>query len=299
METILITGGSGLIGKHLQKLLITKGFAVTILSSKRTSNSFYWNIDSGEIDREAIIQADHIIHLAGANIGEKRWTTKQKQLILDSRIKSAQLLFDSIKKGEHKPKTFISASAVGYYGAITTEHIFTETDEPANDFLGSVCAEWEKAANKFEKLGIRVVKLRTGVVLTQQGGVLERITTPFKYGFGAAIGSGKQYFPWIHIDDLCEIYYKAIVDETMNGAYNAVAPQYCTNKEFTAAVAQTLQKPLFFPAIPAFVLRMLFGKMADLLLKGSRISSSKIIDCQFYFQYSTLQQALSQLLKSK
>jgi uncharacterized protein len=297
METILITGGSGLIGKHLQTVLSGKGFDVQILSSKRSKNNYYWNIEIGEINTEAIEKADHIIHLAGANIGEKRWTKQQKQLILESRIKSAKLLFDTIQKCEHKPKTFISASAIGYYGAVTSEHIFSETDEPANDFLGSVGIKWEQAANSFQDLGLRVVKLRTSVVLTKKGGVLEKLANPTRFCFGTSLGSGKQYFPWIHIDDLCEMYLKAISDKSMTGSYNAVAPQHCTNKYFTKAVAKALHKPLFLPAIPTFVLRLAFGEMANLLLQGSRVSSQKIIDAGFQFQFPKLDLALNDLLK--
>jgi len=297
METILITGGSGLIGKHLQKVLFEKGYDVQILSSRRSKNNYYWNIETGEINIEAIEKADHIIHLAGANIGEKRWTKQQKQLILESRIKSAKLLFNTIQKREQKPKTFISASAIGYYGAVTSEHIFSETDEPANDFLGNVCNKWEQAANCFEDLGLRVVKLRTAVVLTKKNGVLEKMVAPTRLGLGTSLGSGKQYFPWIHIDDLCEMYVKVISDKSMNGSYNAAAPQHCTNKEFTKAIAKTLHKPLLLPSVPSFLLQLAFGEMANLLLQGSRVSSHKIIDAGFQFQFPTLELALADLLK--
>jgi len=297
METILITGGSGLIGTHLQTLLSENGYNVRILSSRQSNNNFYWNIEKGEIDRNAIEGVDHIIHLAGTNISEKRWTSKQKQSILDSRIKSAKLLYDTIQSLEQKPKTYISASAIGYYGAITSEHVFSETDNPASDFLGTVCEKWEQAANCFENLGLRVVKLRTSVVLTKQGGVLEKLATPTRFGFGASIGTGKQYFPWIHIDDLCEMYLKAISNKSINGSYNAVAPQHCTNREFTKTVAKVLHRPIILPAIPSIILRIAFGEMADLLLKGSRVSCQKIIDSNFRFRFPTLELALKDLLK--
>jgi len=292
MESILITGGSGLIGKYLQNILLQKGYAVSILSSSHSAKSFYWNIETGEIDIEALKNADHIIHLAGANIG-----ARQKRLIIESRTQSAQLLFDTIKKLDKRPKTFISASAVGYYGAITSEHIFMETDEPASDFLGNVCVQWEKSADQFEELGIRVVKFRTGVVLTPHNGVLEKIRRPIKYGFGSSFGNGKQYFPWIHINDLCEMYYKAIADKTFRGAYNAVAPQHCSNKLFVKNIASILGKSVLLPSIPSFIFRVVFGEMSDLLLKGSRISSQKIKDDGFQYQFSTLESALTDLLK--
>ena len=297
MESILITGGSGLIGKYLQKVLLQKGYAVSNLSSNPSTKNFYWNIETGEIDIEALKNADHIIHLAGANIGAKRWTERQKRLIIESRTQSAQLLFDTITKLNKRPKTFISASAVGYYGAITSEHIFTETDEPANDFLGNVCEQWEKSADRIEELGIRVVKLRTGVVLTPHNGVLEKIRRPIKYGFGSSFGNGKQYFPWIHINDLCEMYYKAIADKTFSGAYNAVAPQHCSNKLFVKNLALMSGKSVLLPSIPSFIFRVAFGEMSDLLLKGSRISSQKIEDKGFQYQFPTLESALTDLLK--
>ena len=297
MESILITGGSGLIGKYLQKVLLQKGYAVSNLSSNPSTKNFYWNIETGEIDIEALKNADHIIHLAGANIGAKRWTERQKRLIIESRTQSAQLLFDTITKLDKRPKTFISASAVGYYGAITSEHIFTETDEPANDFLGNVCEQWEKSADRIEELGIRVVKLRTGVVLTPHNGVLEKIRRPIKYGFGSSFGNGKQYFPWIHINDLCEMYYKAIADKTFSGAYNAVAPQHCSNKLFVKNLALMSGKSVLLPSIPSFIFRVAFGEMSDLLLKGSRISSQKIEDKGFQYQFPTLESALTDLLK--
>jgi len=293
METVLITGGTGLVGKNLGILLRNKGYVVKTLSSKPSEKNYFWDIDKQEIGCEALQNVDHIIHLAGANIGEKYWTKKRKKLILDSRVNSAQLLFDAVKKRAVKPKTFISASAIGYYGAFTIEKIFTEKDNAATDFLGTVCKEWELAATKFETIGLRVVKIRTAVVLSPNGGALQSILKPMKYGFGAVLGNGKQYMPWIHIDDLCEIYCKAIGDKSMSGAYNAVAPEHITNRDFTKILAQRLHKPLLLPAIPSIFFKLLLGQMSDLLLKGSRISCEKIISTGFIFKYSNIRQALN------
>jgi len=292
METVLITGGTGLVGKNLGILLRNKGYVVKTLSSKPSENNYFWDIDKQEIDSEALQNVDHIIHLAGANIGEKYWTKKRKKLILDSRVNSAQLLFDAVKKLAVKPKTFISASAIGYYGAFTSEKRFTEKDNAATDFLGTVCNEWELAATKFETIGLRVIKVRTAVVLSPNGGALQSMMNPMKYYFGAVLGSGKQYMPWIHIDDLCEIYCKAIEDKSMCGAYNAVAPEHITNRNFTKILAQSLNKPLLLPAIPSVILKLLLGQMSDLLLKGSRISDEKIISTGFIFKYSNIRQAI-------
>ena len=251
------------------------------------------------LQKKAIDEADYIIHLAGANIGDKRWTDKRKQLIIDSRVKSAQLLFDTIKDRNKILKAFISASAIGYYGAITSDKIFTETDPAANDFLGETCRLWEQSAGQFNGLGIRTVKIRTGVVLTSQGGALAKMVAPVKIGIGSALGSGKQYLPWIHIEDLCEIYLKAIEDIQMKGPYNAVAPENKTNKEFTHSLAQALNKPFWFPNIPALILKLFFGKMSDMLLKGSRVSSEKIIASDFTFKFPDIETALNDLFQNR
>ena len=278
METVLITGGSGLIGKSLAPLLTKHGFTILTLSTKKeneSSNCVFWDIEKQELDGSRLKDVEHIIHLAGANIGDKRWTEKQKKLIIDSRIKSAELLYQCFKNQEKKPKTFISASAIGYYGAVTTDHIFTEEDSPAHDFLGNVCAQWEQAALQFESLGTRVVMLRTTVVLSPTGGVLGEITKPMNYGLAFYFGNGKQYFPWIHIDDLCAMYYKAIVDTKMTGAFNAVAPEHITNKTSITEISDSCKRKVFLVSMPSFLLHLLFGDMANLLVQGSRVSSQK------------------------
>ncbi len=303
METVLITGGSGLVAKYLSNKLQEKGYIVLFLSrtTQKTSliKTFEWNYQEQTIDDGAFNKVDYIIHLAGANIGEKRWTNRRKQLIIDSRVKTGQLIFNKINEQKKSLKAFISASAIGYYGAITTDKVFKETDLPANDYLGNVCNQWEKIADKFEAKGIRTVKIRTGVVLTEKDGALSKMIKPVKIGIGSAIGSGKQYLPWIHIDDLCEIYIKAIEDKTISGAYNAVAPDYVTNKDFTKILASVLGKPFWFPNVPAFLIKAMFGEMSDLLLKGSRVSSDKILKTGYKFHFPELKSALINLLKDK
>lgn len=303
MATVLITGGTGTIGRHLSKKLKDKGYKVVWLS--RESNkakefpAYTWNIEKGEMETAAIETADYIIHLAGANIGEKRWTAKRKQLIINSRVKTGQLIFDKLKETKNKPKAFISASAIGYYGAITTDKIFSETDLPGSDFPGETCRLWEQTADNFKQYGIRTVKIRTGVVLTKQGGALAKMILPVKKGIGAAIGSGKQYLPWIHIDDLSGIYLKAIEDTQMNGAYNAVAPDHKTNKDFINTLARLLKKPFWRFNFPGIVMKIIFGKMSAILLQGSRVSSEKIIKAGFIFKFPKLQSALEDLLIEK
>ena len=303
MDTILISGGTGLIGRHLSRKLRDKGYSVAFLS--RASHldidipTYALDIENNVIAKEAIETADYIIHLAGANISNRRWTNKRKQIIIDSRVKTAQLIFDKIKENKNKLKAFISASAIGYYGTITTDKIFSETDPPSGDFLGVTCRQWEQSADNFEKLGIRTVKIRTGLVLTKQGGSLARMTMPIKLGIGSAIGSGRQFWAWIHIDDLCGIYIKAVEDTQMTGAYNAVSPDHRTNRDFTKTLARILKKPFCFPDIPTFMLKLIFGKMSEIILNGSRVSSEKIIKAGYKFKFTDLESSLADLLTKK
>jgi len=299
-ETVLITGGSGLIGRNLCFGLKERGFKVAILSRTGNTNSdlpsYALNIAEDENTKKAIATADYIIHLAGANIGEKRWTTGRKQEIIDSRVKTAQLIFKILKNNNNKIKAFISASATGYYGAVTSEKIFNENDPPGSDFLGSVCQVWEQSADSYEELGARVIKIRTGIVLTGRGGALEKMLFPVKLVLGSAFGAGNQYIPWIHIDDLCNIYIKAIEDVKMRGVYNAVAPEHITNKEFTRSLSKTLKKPFWFPNIPAVVIKLVFSEMSVMILNGSRVSCHKIREAGYDYLFPEIQGALENLL---
>lgn len=300
MKNILITGGTGLIGKHLTNRLKESGYNVLLLSRKPSSHDglkvYSWDPDSGVIDPEALSAADYIIHLAGAGIGDRRWSEKRKKEILDSRIKSAGLIFDKLKETGLRPEAFISASATGYYGSMTSEKIYAEADDPATDFTGEVCRQWEESAEKFSGLGIRTVRIRTGIVLSSEGGALGRMSLPAKFGIGSPLGSGKQYVPWIHIDDLCRIYIKAIEDLSMNGAYNAAAPEHVSNSKFMRTVSEVMGRPFFFPAIPSFTFRILFGEMSSILLNGSRVSPEKIKASGYSFDYADLRSALFSLL---
>tara|TARA_R110002050_G_scaffold11122_2_gene37836 strand:- start:38972 stop:39880 length:909 start_codon:yes stop_codon:yes gene_type:complete len=301
MPTVLVTGGTGLIGRHLCQRLKQSGFDVAVLSQVRYNKSefpvFHWNWKNEEVDEMALRNSDYIVHLAGANIAGQHWTTERKKLIIDSRVKSTQFLQQKLKELNLGPKAFVSASAVGYYGAITTKNIYKETSQPENDFLGTVCQLWEKAASDVFDSRIRTVQIRTGVVLTSKDGAMDKMVLPIKMGVGAALGTGKQYMPWIHIDDLCDIYVKALNDVKMNGAFNAISPEHQTNKSFTKALAKTLGKPMWLPNIPSFILKIMFGEMADMLLYGSRVSSAKILDAGFEFQYPNLDRALADLMK--
>ncbi len=299
-ETVLITGGTGLVGKRLTKKLLKKGYNVSILSrtakQSDTVKYYTWNIVEKTIDKQAVLTADYIIHLAGAGVADKRWTKNRKKLIIDSRVKSVELLFNTAKENNHKLKAFISASGTNCYGTTTSEKIFTENDTFANDFLGKVCELWENAANKFKSLDIRVVKLRTGIVLSKSGGAFEKLSKPIKLGFGSIIGSGKQYMPWIHINDLCEMYISAIEKNSINGSYNAISPEYQNNESFTKLIAKSFNKPIWLPKIPSHFLRLILGEMSTIVTEGSRVSSKKIERTGFKFKYPTLESALKNLV---
>ncbi len=300
MEKVLITGGDGLVGRHLTNKLLANGYEVAVLSRAQKQSkeiSYYtWSVEQQTIDPRALENVTYIIHLAGAGIADKNWTKQRKREIISSRVDSAKLLYDQLPENHHV-KAIISASGAGYYGAVTSDQIFTEEDESANDFLGDVCVQWEAAIDTFEKKNIRTVKLRTGLVLASSGGGLEKMVKPFKLGAGAAIGSGKQYLPWIHIDDLCEMYLFALQNDTVKGAYNAVAPNHITNREFSHALAKTLGKKLWMPNVPAVLLKLYLGEIANLLLEGSRVSSQKIQDQGFKFHYTEIEKALENSLK--
>lgn len=299
-SSVLITGGSGLIGTHLTSMLLASGYKVRHLS--RTANQkgevrvFSWYPGKREIDRDALEGVDFIIHLAGANIGEKRWTEDRKKEILESRIDSGVLLFNTILSMGIDLKGFISASASGIYGSETSQRIFNELDPPAHDFLGSVCKSWEESADLFNNAGVRTVKIRTGIVLEKNDSALSKLMMPGKFGFLVQTGTGNQYMPWIHIKDLCKIYLRAIEDSAMSGPYNAVSPQHVTHEEFIKTLAGVMRLHVFPVHVPGFVLKAFLGEMSDVILKGSRISSEKIAGTGFRFTYSNLKDALENII---
>ena len=300
MKNILITGATGLIGSKLIPALQAKGYSISILSRSKqeiTNVSCHeWEIAKGILPQEAIDTADVIIHLAGANVGSEKWTTARKEAIIKSRVDSAKLLLEGIKKSSSQPETFITASAVGYYGMLTSEKIFTESDPAADDFFGKVGVAWEAVLEKTSALNIRSVALRVGVVLAKEDGALPKMAMPLKFGFGTPIGSGKQYIPWIHIDDIVSIFVKAVEDKNIKGAYNAAAPEHATNKEFTKTLC-SVKKRLFIPiGAPAFLLKLILEEMAGIVLEGSRVSSDKISQAGYAYQYPKLEAALEDLV---
>ncbi|UKB81906.1 TIGR01777 family oxidoreductase [Chryseobacterium sp. MEBOG06] len=300
-EIVLITGASGMIARQLAKK-IEKEYELRFLTRKKEhSNEYEWDIRKGTIDEAALDNVSHIIHLAGANISEKRWTEERKKELISSRIDSAALLRTALKKNKIKLKSFISASGINFYGTETTEKIFTENDPPGNDFLSEVVVLWEKAADDFKEqnLAERVVKIRTAVVLSEKEGALKKMVPPIQYYIGSPLGSGKQYMPWIHIEDICSIYELSLKNSLLDGAYNAVSPQHATNKGLTEKIAEVLNKPLWMPNVPAFILKLIFGELASAILEGSRASSKKIRETGFQFQFPDLKEALDNLLNNE
>ncbi|WP_159475895.1 TIGR01777 family oxidoreductase [Chryseobacterium sp. 18068] len=298
-EIVLITGASGAIARELSKK-IEKEYTVRFLTrKKKAENEFEWDLENQIVNENSFENVSHIIHLAGANISEKRWTEDRKKELISSRVNSAKLILNTLKKKNIKLKSFISASGINFYGTKTTDKIFTENDAPGNDFLSEVVVVWEKAADEFKEqnLAERVVKIRTAVVLSKNEGALAKMKTPIKFGVGSPIGNGKQYMPWIHIDDICSMYEFALKNPEIEGSYNASAPQHTTNENLTKLIAKVLNKPLLMPNVPSFILKLIFGELADALLEGSRASSEKIIKAGFEFQFPDLQMALEDLLK--
>ncbi|MEL1241639.1 TIGR01777 family oxidoreductase [Flavobacterium flavipallidum] len=300
-KNVLISGGTGFVGKHLTSLLVSHGFSVSVLSRRKQVNTddvFYytWNLEAQTIEEEAIKKADYIIHLAGEGIADKRWAKKRKAAILSSRIETAQLLYNALEKNNKKVEAIISASAVGIYGAINGRAICTEEMQPANDFLGYTCQKWESSLHDFEKLGIRTVQIRTGLVLGANEGLLKHLSTVFKFKLGSALGSGKQYMPWIHIDDLSAIYLEAINNSAMNGAYNAAITDDTTNQSFSETLAKFYGYNIWLPNVPSFLLKIFLGEMSKIVLTGRRISNIKIKNTGFKFQFENLEVALRDCL---
>lgn len=295
MRKVLITGGSGLIGRRLSFLLKSRGYEVRILSRsnnpKNNYKTFVWNVSEQYINDSAFEGLNHIIHLAGAGIADKRWSEKRKKEIIASRVASTNLLYNSVKRLKTPLNSFISASATGYYGAVTSETIFEEKDKPAKDFLGKVCSLWEDSIFQFNEIKIRTVALRTGIVLSKDGGALKKMKTPII----TSLGNGKQYMPWIHIDDLCELYIKAIEDEQFKGAFNAVSPEHISNLSFSKKISKIFNYPFLALGAPSLILQIVFGEMSTIILNGSRISANKIKQAGFKFKFENLEKALKNL----
>ena len=298
-KNILITGATGLVGSKLTELLFQKGYRVSHLGRAKKNGpipSFEWNINTEQMDIQALKRIDAIIHLAGAGIADKRWTEERKREILESRTGSSALLFKSLASQTHQVKTVISASAIGYHGFGLGEEVFTEESTPGKDYLAQVTQKWEAEVDKISSLPIRVVKLRIGIVLSERGGALVEMVRPIRWGVGSALGSGRQYLSWIHLDDLCQLFINAIENEEISGAYNAVSGNWVTNEKMTKAIAHALKRPLLLPNIPPFILKLILGEMAMIVLNGSKVSADKIKKTGFTYAHPNLEESLSSLL---
>ena len=309
MPVVLISGGAGLIGAHLSRYLAERGYEVIVLTRKKNNTSAnpkisfsYWNVEKNIIDADLVNKADYIIHLAGAGVMDKKWTTGYKKNILESRTKSAELIISSLKQNEHSLKTFVSASAIGWYGAdskpLVRKEGFLESDAPANDFPGETCKLWEASVEPVTTPGVRLVKLRTGIVLCDNGGAFKEYKAPLRFGIAAILGGGKQIVSWIHIKDLCRMYSQAIENNSLKGSYNAVAPEPVTQKKLILQLAQKLKRKFCTPIhVPAFFLKLIFGKRSIEILKSATVSDQKIKEAGFTFLYPSIEAAIDELIK--
>ena len=302
MASILITGGTGLVGRALVNHLLKKNYRVTILTRNMDNlkpekgvDYALWDVKKGEIDVSAIAKADAIIHLAGAGVMDKKWTAEYKKEILESRTKSSELLIDTLRKNKHNVKVIVSASAIGWYGEDKIPgHLFTEDEPYDKDFLGEVCMQWEKSTEPAEQLGIRVCRLRTGIVLSKEGGAYPEFKASLKFGIASILGNGKQVISWIHIDDLCRAYIYALENEMMKGSYNAVAPAPVKNKLLTLTIADKVKGKFYIPVhVPQFVLQTMMGKRSIEILKSTAVSSEKIMKEGFAFLYPEIKTAIA------
>ncbi|WP_118951856.1 TIGR01777 family oxidoreductase [Taibaiella helva] len=304
MAVVLITGGTGTIGRRLSDLLVSKGYQVVILSREGGANArpgiryARWNIEKGEVDQEAIADSDYVIHLAGAGVAEKRWTAARKRVILESRTQSSRLLADALKAIPNKVKAVISASASGYYGPdtlLSSNDGFTWDDPPGDDFLAQVCRQWEESIAPVSGLGKRLVVLRTGIVLSREGGAFTEFVRPLRFRVAAILGNGRQIVSWIHEDDLCRMYLYALENEALHGPYNAVAPHPVTNRRLVLALAKA-RGGFYIPLhVPAFALRLALGEMATEVLKSARLNTLKIENEGFTFAYPEIDDAAREL----
>lgn len=306
MQTVLITGGTGMVGTMLTQLLLNKGYQVIVLSrhpkiSKVVNLSYaVWDIAKGYIDPMAIKNTSTIVHLAGAGVADKRWSTKRKQEIVDSRVESGKLIVKYLSTHSHEVKTFISASAIGFYGPDTPQSLlngFVETDPMDPSFLGDTCKKWEGSVQQVASLGIRLVTLRIGIVLNKEAGALAEFIKPAQFGMATILGNGKQMISWVHQEDLCKMILFSMDTASVQGVYNAVSPEPIQNAYLIKAIAKKIggfYLPIF---VPSFVLKIILGEMSIEILKSTKVSSKKIQDAGFTYDYPTLSSALTHLLK--
>lgn len=307
MQTILITGGTGMVGQSLTNYLLTKGYQVIVLTrqQKLSSRAHFsyakWDVHQSWIDPAAIAAADYIIHLAGEGVAEKRWTTARKKAILDSRVDSSALLVKALKEYPNKVKAIVAASAIGWYGPDNEKSIqsgFVESDPVDASFLGDTCQQWEESMHPVKALGIRLITTRIGIVFNKKGGALAEFIKPAKLGAAAILGDGKQIVSWIHQQDLNRLMLFALEQEQIDGVYNAVAPDPVSNAILTKAIAQRFHRWAIPFHVPSFMLKIMLGEMSVEVLKSAKVSASKITTAGFSFDYASMDEALDDLLIS-
>ncbi len=298
-RTVLITGGSGMLGSRLRELLEEAGYHPVILSRgpSKPPYSYHWNTAEGVIEHAALERSAHIVHLAGAGIADERWTRDRKEEILNSRVNTANALFEYCRKWQIRPRSFISASAIGIYGD-TGEALITEEQATGRGFLSEVCQKWESAADQFGKLGTRVAKLRIGLVLAREAGMLPKTLLPLKMGLAPYFGNGRQFYSWVHIDDVCRAFIHLIQNEELNGAFNMAGHAAVRNREYMQALKKVSGKRALSFGLSPFILRLLLGEMSEMLLTSNRVSSEKIRKSGFDFHFEPLTPALEDLLKA-
>jgi uncharacterized protein len=298
----LVTGATGFVGrrllKHLdQPVVLSRNAAKAQTELARFGvKAFVWNPSNQPAPADAFAGIDTIFHLAGDPVAEGRWTIAKKARLRESRVAGTRNLVRTLAELPIKPKVLISASAVGYYGD-RGEEILDESAAPRDDFLGELCQAWERQANEAEQLGIRVVTVRVGIVLGERGGALAKMLPPFYFGVGAPLGSGRQYMPWIHIEDLVRMMVFAVEHESVRGPINGVGPAPVTNREFTKTLGKVLSRPTIFPPVPGFMLKLMFGEFGQILLYSQRVLPQKALDAGFAFQFQQLEPALRDVLK--
>jgi uncharacterized protein (TIGR01777 family) len=303
MATVLITGGTGMIGTALTKALVAKRYHVIILTRRirkhpAEKNISYaeWNVEQQTIDEEAIKAADYIIHLAGANVADGRWTETRKKEIIDSRVKSGELIVKSLKEISNKVKAVISAAGIGYYGPDKTPgKAFSENDHHYNDFLATVVKQWEEAIRPVVNLGKRLVIYRTGIVLSNEGGAYLEFKKPMRFRVATILGNGKQIVSWIHIDDLIRLYIEAIENENFKGVYNAVAPTPVSNEVLIHAIVKASGKKFAVMHVPSFALNLALGEMSVEVLKSTTVSSGRLQQTGFNFLFNDIDSATAEL----
>lgn len=300
-KTVLIGGGTGLVGNHLSEMLTEKGYHVLHLSRKQDLSkkfpAYKWDLKAGTIDEEAIQKSDIIINLAGTGIADARWTEKRKKSIIDSRVKSTHLLKNAFEKAGKIPEAFLSAAAIGYYGD-RGEELLTEESLPGNSgFLAKSCVEWEKALDEVKNTGWRTARIRIGIVLSTKGGALEKIILPVKFRIGGYFGDGQQWYSWIHIDDLCRMFVYILENESLSGTFNGTSPNPERNKPFTQKIGTAIGKPPIMAPGPKFIMRIALGEMADTILTSSRVLPERISKTDFKFNFPNLIEAVQDLVK--